>query len=169
MKKILCQIIIAFGLITSAYALEVETHRSLNEYIAQQEFNEIEFSLKSFLTNQLEFKDGVKEIINSKEVFDWLGEGGIKEDKPDFPAINFIRSFNHFHDPLTDEGFPSGISSVVWSQMPINGQFYGYYSWHDVRYYFYKALTLPGKDSRDDKYADLFRGLGQIMHLNRRA
>ncbi len=165
MKKILCQIIIVLSFIATAEALIVETHETLNEYIVLQDFTEINFSLNSYLKNELGFEKGVKEIINSRYTFKWLGEGGKKEDEPDFPAIPYHRSFNHFHDPLTDEGFPSGISSVVWSQMPIYGQFDGYYSWHDVRYYFYKALTLPGKEGRDDKYADLFRGLGQLMHL----
>ncbi len=165
MKKILCQIIIALSFLATAEALIVETHETLNEYIALQNFTKIDFSLNLYLKNELSFQDGATEIVNSKKVFKWLGEGGIKEDEPDLPTIYYLRSFNHFHDPLTDEGFPNGTSSVVWSQMPINRQFYGYYSWHDVRYYFYKALTLPEKDSRDDKYADLFRGLGQLMHL----
>ena len=156
---------ISLCFITMASALEVETHETLNEYIARQNFSVIEFSLDTYLKSELDLAQGKDEKINRLEVFKWLGEGGEKEDKPDFSAIPYRRSFNHFHDPLTDEGFPNGISSVVWSQMPVNGQFDGYYSWHDVRYYFYKALTLPGKEGRDDKYADLFRGLGQLMHL----
>lgn len=184
----MCQIIITLCFLTSVNALDVKTHKTLNEYIAQQDFNEIEFSLKSFLTNQLEFKDGVKEIINSKEAYKWLSEGGEKEDIPgfdripsgeneDYPefflAIPYRRSFNHFHDPLTDKGFTgladiwflTGESSIIWFQLPISEQYDGDYSWHDVRRYFHLALTHPEKDVREDYFAHMFRGLGQLMHL----
>ncbi|MBA4369937.1 MAG: hypothetical protein C0403_20095, partial [Desulfobacterium sp.] len=102
------------------------------------------------------------------------GEGGEKEDKPGIPIPpwEYGRSINHFHDPLTNKGWFNiggtafiGDSSIIWSQKPRGKQYFGEYSWHDVRYYFYKALTLQVKENRDDNFAEMFRGLGQLMHL----
>jgi hypothetical protein len=42
---------------------------------------------------------------------------------------------------------------------------YGFYSWNDVRGYFYDALTAPDQITKERKLAETFRGLGQLMHL----
>jgi hypothetical protein len=173
MKKTLSFIFIALFFITSAYALEVNNHKILNEYIARQNFDKIDFSLDSYLKDKLRVPEGIDGKINSLEIFAWLGEGGIQEDLPEGLTIPYARSFNHFHDPLTNQGFSdlSGVeqldikSSVIWSQLPIGEQYFGDYSWHDVRNYFYLALTTPEKQERDEHFSDMFRGLGQLMHL----
>ncbi len=175
MKKTLSHIFIALFFITSTYALDVDNHKILNEYIAIQDFTTIGFSLDSYLESKLGLIEGVDEQVNRLQIFKWLGEGGTKEDLPGglTTLLPYARSFNHFHDPLTNKGFTDlqemeqvGIkSSVIWSQLPIGGQYFGYYSWHDVRSYFYLALTYPEKEDRDDSFADMFRGLGQLMHL----
>lgn len=47
-----------------------ETHRAINEYIAQTSING--FSLKEYLINNLGLAKGVDEIIGEK----WVGENG---------------------------------------------------------------------------------------------
>ena len=148
------------------YALKPETHRVINEYVAQASLDG--FSLGLYLRNQLGIEDGVSHSFNSKEVWESIGDGGENEDEP------FTRSANHFHNPLTKQGFTgiwgtgflSGVSSVLWSQQPKEAQTPGgYYSWVDARKYFYKALTDSDKTAREENFAETFRGLGQLMHL----
>jgi hypothetical protein len=158
------------------YALEVDTHQAINKYIALGTING--FSLDSYLKNQLGFRNGVEEQIkfgDSKNVWSWIGGGGVSEDKPPrFFQIPYLRSTNHFHDPMSNQGFGGfifgllfrGESSIQWSQKPIGAQNPGgHYSWFDTRDYYYQALTSPAKTDRDKYFAETFRGLGQLMHL----
>ena len=169
--RILLTLAIAFNLASVCYALETKTHQAINEYIARGTFNG--FSLKSYLQAQLGIQEGVAASIQSKTVSEWLGYGGIYEDIP-YWYMPYLRSVNHFHNPLTKQGFSgfwgigflSGVSSIQWSQESFGTQGPGgHYSWFDVRDYFYKALTATDKTTRDQNFADTFRGLGQLMHL----
>lgn len=170
-RKHLLQIVIIQAVVSvffvHSYALEKESHKQINEYIARNNPNG--FSLHSHLKDPLGFQKGVEEEFSSKAVWWWLGEGGKTEDEP------FTRSANHFHNPLTDEGFSglwgngvflAGDSALSWSQKDVGHQSQGgYYSWYDTRDYFYNALTGSTKTEREDYFAETFRGLGQLMHL----
>jgi len=159
---------------STCYALETDTHRDMNRYIARKPLNG--FSLDTYLKN-LGIQNGINEVFNSKRVYTWLGEGGIREDAPDWYSLLPRRAVNHFHNPLSDiseagfHGFFGGTmlhgdSSIVWSQKPLGEQSPGgCYSWEDVQNYFFKALTATDKASRDNYFAETFRGLGQLMHL----
>lgn len=104
----------------------------------------------------------------------WIKDGGLYEDIPTW-MLTYLRSVNHFHNPLTDQGYSgpwytfgivSGLSSTQWMVLPQETQSPGgYYSWHDVRNYYYKALTSSDQNTRDTYFAETFRGLGQLMHL----
>ncbi len=150
-----------------SYALETSTHREINIFISKGTFQG--FSLDQYLKDELKIQGGVEELfvdfVEPMSVREWLGAGGVREDKPP-GGIPYLRSMNHFHNPLTDQGFFSGESSLFWAQKSIGTQSPGgYYSWNDVRDYFYKALTLSTKTERDSYFAKMFRGLGQLMHL----
>jgi hypothetical protein len=58
-------------------------------------------------------------------------------------------------------------SSVRWMQEPRQGDVDtgGFWSWRDARRLYYRALTEPGASNREILWADVFRALGQIMHL----
>jgi hypothetical protein len=174
-KKILGILGVALLCTSSIYSLETDTHEEINEYIARNTLNG--FLLETYLKDQLGMQSGVEEIVNSKKIWRWFRDGGLKEDKP-YWWMPYLRSVNHFHNPLTDQGFSgiwgtgflSGSSSIQWSQWPLGAQSIivlgsGNYSWHDVRDYFYKALTLTNKADRETNFAETFRGLGQVMHL----
>jgi len=181
MKKILSAILILSIFITSiSYALDIRTHRAINEHIGQNALNG--FSLDVYLKKQLGIQNGINELFsynsNSQEIWRWIRVGGEFEDAPPGINIPYVRSTNHFHDPLKDISqagfsgiwdiphFLSGDSAVLWSQRARNTQIPGgYYSWHDVRGYFYNALTASNKDTRNTNFAETFRGLGQLMHL----
>ncbi len=172
MRKITVLVtLIILSQVSFSYALNVETHKAINEYIANNSLNG--FSLDSYLKSQLELQSGVDEKFNSLEVWKWLRDGGEYEDKPAW-TIPYLRSVNHFHNPINEQGFTgiwgtglaSGESAILWSQKAIGTQSPGgYYSWFDVRDYYYKALTSSDKTTRDINFAQTFRGVGQLMHL----
>ncbi|MDF1592230.1 MAG: hypothetical protein P1P89_11990 [Desulfobacterales bacterium] len=159
-----------------SFALNPATHRTINDFVCQNSLNG--FSLDLCLKDQLGFLLGIDEGINpepgiTKTVSVLIEDGGEFEDEPPW-TIPYLRSVNHFHNPLTDGGFSgiwgtgflAGESSILWSQKLVGEQGPGgHYSWHDVRDYFYKALTSSNNATRDDYFADTFRGLGQLMHL----
>jgi hypothetical protein len=157
-------------------ALEVGTHELINEMISFNNFNN--FSLNTYLIDHLGINEGVNELFNGNAVSRWIRKGGLYEDEPWNPPFDFtlpyLRSVNHFHNPLTEKGFSgflfgvslSGDSSVKWAQKPIHTQSPGgHYSWYDARDYFYKALITRDKTFREKFFAETFRALGQLMHL----
>ena len=186
LKRLLSILVLASGFLciqtTLVSALEVATHRQLNEWAATQ--NIAGFSLDEKLRDQLGLKEGVEEIIDEKQIFRWIGDGGAFEDNPsNLPvlgrAINLFlhRYVNHFHNPLlpwNQAGFSgivgglslSGESSILWAQKPVGTQsLFGDWSWRDAQNYFYNGLTNPDKNTREDNLAKTFRSVGQHMHL----
>jgi hypothetical protein len=174
-KVFLCFILIFLLLYSYAYSLKVETHEDINEHIARN--NTVGFSLDYYLKNNLGFINGaeqeVKKGTTTQEVFEWLGEGGDREDA-------LLRYANHYHDPLDDwstAGY-GGLSAILWAQddtndgqlgMPVNA-----FAWQHVREYYHIALTgrdfadtvvAPDKAARGEYFAETFRGVGQLMHL----
>ncbi|MEN6318231.1 MAG: hypothetical protein ABFD82_05700 [Syntrophaceae bacterium] len=146
---------------TSLYALNVETHRSINEHITKNMFNG--FSLNDYIKEQLGMQKGYDEKILNKKVLNWISDGGEYEDKPGW-CVPYWRSRNHFHNPMNKSGFSgwwdtgifSGMSAVNWISQPANTQSCGYYSWNDARDYYYKALTSSDKETREANFADAF-------------
>ena len=183
---------------SKSFSLEEKTHEAINQHIAQSTINE--FSLNSYLIDNLGLKDGFKESFKGidasgnevyKKVFEWLGYGGVQEDRPGewydyLPLIGKpTRSVNHFHNPLkawSEAGLNdkilgilsyTGQSQVLWAQNS-NQDVGGNWAWQDARRYFYISLTgrnLDGteiartKTERDAYFAYTFRAVGQLMHL----
>ncbi len=111
---------------------------------------------------------GIATPLKDLRAYEWIAEGGEYEDEP----VRFLR---HFHDPLVSSWALSGLemifdSSLLWMQLDDgvdagtvdSGQGW---SWPDARRAYYHALTFTAKPDRDQKWADTFRALGQIMHL----
>ena len=161
-----------FCMDATTHALNKPTHRLINQYIVQNSFNG--FSLDSYLKSPVGIPGGILESFNKKNAWEWLRDGGQYEDEP-----AFLRSVNHFHNPINKEGFSglswllwggfgwlNGVSSIQWSQEPVGTQSPGgHYSWFDVRNSYYNALTAVNDADRQQNFADTFRGLGQLMHL----
>ncbi len=174
-KILLTTIVLSIYISSFSYALDISTHRAINAYIAQNTLNS--FSLDLYLKNQLGMQSGIKESLKSNnesyEAWQWIREGGFYEDKPPW-TFPYLRSRNHFHNPINKQGFSgiwgtgflSGESAILWSQRAIGTQSpYGYYSWLDVRDYYYNALKSTDKTTKDTNFAQTFRGVGQLMHL----
>ena len=109
---------------SQAFSLKEDTHKAINEYIAQTTVNG--FSLKSHIMNNLGFKNGFNENLKgydadgkdiSKKVFQWLGYGGIQEDRPgaiiDYVTQKPTRSFNHFHNPIKPSWNEAGLNDYI--------------------------------------------------------
>lgn len=173
-----CQICVVICLIsllystTLSYALDVLTHQTVNTYIVNKTING--FSVDDFLRNSLEFTEGKEAEINGKKVYKWFSDGGRFEDKPPW-TLPYVRSSNHFHNPITDKGFSGvmgvpillpGQSTVEWAQRSTGTQSPGgYFSWFDARSNYHLALTSKDLGVREDRFGKVFRGLGQLMHL----
>jgi hypothetical protein len=112
----------------------------------------------------------------------WLAQGGEREDDGS-PFSATARFYRHFHNPLLawDEAglltrYPFHISphqytsSVHWMQahdqaQDDGGAAGGTWAWRDARRLQYLVLTTADARQREAYAADLFRALGQIMHL----
>jgi hypothetical protein len=147
----------AFG--GSVLTLGVDTHTLVNRQAAlQSEY------FRSHLREAIGFHDDVLTPLrkgnDSRQLVQWLEEGGARED-------DGVRFLHHFHDPLQSPesaGLGRGparfSSSIRWMHDP--GQDW---SWPAARNLYYQALTEADPVRRDALWADLFRAVGQIMHL----
>ena len=154
-------ICIIFNDTNISFALGKDTHKSINEYVSQQNLNK--FSLNDYLKIQLGMKEGTETYFKSdyldQQVFKWIGYGGKKEDAG-------FRSANHFLNPITNTGLSGNYSALQWATLSVATQsFSPFASWNDVRNNYLKALTAKDKETREDYFAMTFQGIGQVMHL----
>lgn len=174
---VIITVVIMFYFVPWIMALEVETHSAINKYIAQSTFSipngtPTGFTLDDYLKKQLGMNDGKDTFFNSKKVFDIIGDGGVYEDKP-YWSCPYLRSKNHYLNPLNDSGFSGlwgtslfqGMPADAWALSPMQSQYCGYNSWNDVRLYYFLALTATTQADHDNYFAMTFQGVGQIMHL----
>ena len=152
-------VVLAVVVGSPAFALGELTHGIINREAAlgSSVFDE-------YVRNALGFRAGNTTLLRSgeelRQINQWIAEGGEREDD----ALRFLV---HFHDPLrsTDSaGLGLGparvASSVTW--MHDRAQLW---SWPSARVRYYQALTENDPVRREALWADLFRSLGQIMHL----
>jgi hypothetical protein len=169
--------------VNSATALQESTHAIVNEQASRHS------QLDQFLKAQLGFPEGIEEPVRGREgerlVFEWIREGGKREDDVGGPGGLLLREsrfFRHFHDPLYQaDGSGRGSwdeaglrflglqeSSVRWMQrlnQDAQAARTGNFSWRNARQYFLAGLTKAAPEEREDAFALTFRALGQIMHL----
>ena len=144
----------------SVEAYEVDTH-------AQMSLRAVDFSqLSKLLIDDLDLRDGLKQVLSGKRVEDWIAEGSKREDDYYSPDILF-RFRRHFHDPLQpweQAGLRKDkaveMSSVIWGQSASQA-----WGWPNVRDYYYEGLIAESQPRRDEMLARTFRGLGHLMHL----
>ncbi|MGC9325352.1 MAG: hypothetical protein ACP5G0_11455 [Desulfomonilia bacterium] len=180
MKRITLLIMISsFAVVCSpgeGFALHTETHEYIHEYIGDPVFTG--FNLHHYMKEYLGFQKGVNQVILGNpywwlpapvqmSVLEWLKKGGTFEDNPPFcTAVPYLRTLNHFHDPLeedlTQAGCGEGCDAIIWACQAAGEQGY---SWHDIREYYYMALTSEDDLEQHMQFSNTFRGLGQIMHL----
>jgi hypothetical protein len=158
------------GWVSGAWAFQLETHRVVNERAV------VVSTLDAHLKEELGLRGGILEVFNSIRVQDWIGIGGRAEDlfREDEVGGALYRSKHHFQNPLLSwdrAGLTgrcilpvTGQASVRWAQSE-QDQTGGSARWADARRLFLTSLALPSKGERDTAAADLFKILGQQMHL----
>lgn len=165
-RKFIFLILLLILFQNNLFALETDTHQALNSAVSNITTPE-GFNLDSYLKKNLGLTQGIEELVSeNKTIKNWFREGGKYEDAPPW-TMPYIRSVNHFHDPLSNKGL-KGIanSSIQWALMPKGTQTVGgNYSWFDSRDYFYQALIGKDKTIRNEYYGKTFRALGQLTHL----
>ena len=145
------------------------THRDLSKIAANNSV------LDSGYLSVLGIKDGFDAKLTwsggqlgpVQAVEDWIQEGAQYEDGV---SILFDQRYrNHFHNPL--EPWPSaglnddlvtGQSALLWAQ---NAQNNPSWSWPGVRLIYYLALITTVKADRDAYLAQMFAGIGHLIHL----
>jgi hypothetical protein len=120
--------------------------------------------LDSFLLSHLgfEFPQGINQPINGQhKVIDLIAAGSVQED---YPAH---RVLNHFHDPTHIWNVAGlgrvNLSSIVWSQSPVQGAGANR-SWKNARDAYFAALTGATDAERKRWYAETFLTLGHLIH-----
>lgn len=158
---IILTLTISFSSICNSYDTD-NVHPNINENAL------IQSNIDNFLKNQLGIINGIKMVFKDKRITEWIKYGGKLEDE------THCRSKFHFHDP-TESWDSAGLSnlavdtycldykhrsSLVWAQDTDN-----LWTWQKARQYYFEALTGSNKDLREEKFANTFRSLGQVMHL----
>lgn len=150
-------------------ALNELTHALVNQSAGETE------DFDRLLKSRFGFAQGVKQRFQGRTVSQSLGLGGIREDDGSL-FLGTARYLRHFHDPLKPWD-RSGLelvpfiqyeSSIRWMQRPNRGAQScrtGDWSWPEARRYYVDALTCQAPRDRERAWANLFRALGQVMHL----
>jgi len=137
------------------WAFEVNTHRQITEKAIEK----VESTLNSYLVDNLGLEGGLNASLPGGTPRELMIQGSDFED-------NGFRSANHFHDPISNDGWEGNESAIAWGLRPIGAQAGDEsWSWNDAREYYFKGLTLPTKNEREEQWGKLFRALGQFMHL----
>ncbi len=155
-------------------AYEIPTHKMISDNAVQAS------QIDSVLRDQLQLTAGVNTVFLGRRAAVWIADGAGYEDQPEY------RVLNHFHDPLAPSWdtaglrvvFQVGQSSVLWQQNPnqngstvllqggkgvvAGGQ---NWSWKDARESYRRAVTAAEEATRELAFADVFRSLGQLVHL----
>jgi hypothetical protein len=151
-----------------ACALNEDTHELVNEAAIPRE--RLDRALRG-----LGLRQGIDEPFQGFTATRWMRQGGRMEDDGSI-LLGTARYLRHFHDPLQpwdSAGLKWPIlgqheSSVRWMQRPGTQPkrcLAGDWSWQEARRYYLDALTCEDPDQRDQAWANLFRALGQVMHL----
>ncbi len=108
-----------------------------------------------------------------------------EDDNAKQDPIGGYRSLNHFYDPtknpplgLTDQPWPLptaaiGRDSFTWASISnspgkdsyLESGKYNIWSWQNARYYEWLGLTATNRLDRQTNLANMFRAVGQVMHL----
>ncbi len=165
-------LLMSWLLVPGAWAFQIPTHQDLNDRSAAAS------TVGARLTDELDMRGGLEQKIRGKRIVDWIRDGGAAEDQyfgdERLGAIN--RSKHHFHNPLLGWDVAgldgrcavpfSGQASVRWAQATDQeAQAFESATWADARRKFKDFLTLGSGGDRDEAGAQMFRILGQQMHL----
>jgi hypothetical protein len=136
--------LITFLILPDVFAYKINTHRDISKKAVALSESYIQFLN--------EFSQPVEAAFELTEL------GSISEDEEP-------RYLRHFYDPINEVGL-SRISghfeaAISWGYQSSDNL----YSWTKAREYMYQSLTSVTREAQDDNYINLYRSLGQIIHL----
>ncbi len=140
-RKIIYSIIFVFIAITTSLALLISRVFVYDTNIAHPGLTKLAAELYNRQTSRIKLTD---------QEINWLTEGAIEEDTP-------LRWFNHFYDPIYNQGFNGSFDSAKKWATDIDGQTsysQGNQTWQEANYQFQKG---------DKEKA--FVALGHVLHL----
>lgn len=135
------------------YAYSKNVHEQITKKTIDQNIN-----LKKYLTD-IGFSKGVDTLLNHVTIRDWVITGSWMED------VGYDIATSHYYEPISNKGYSVlgveiGQSAYNRANDPTNSM-----SWIWARSHFYEALTTNFNGRREPAFADVFRALGQVMHL----
>jgi hypothetical protein len=156
MKKFKVTIIVSVFLTCQSwlcYSFETETHRLLSRQAV------LGSAVDDFLKNELNFTNGVNEVLVGKPIIETVAQGSFDED-------DGFRYLNHFHNPLRTWnqagllGSTLGNSSIIWGQTSGQG-----FAWQNARDEYFLGLTATTQAGRNDHLSKTFSAIGHLIHL----
>ena len=178
-------LVVVFGGAISVKALNGPSHGLINRAASGEGTSDVySNAFDNVLRESLGLPNGRDTVVRTPDltVIDFLAEGGEREDDG-LPFSAKARVYRHFHNPLLPwdaagllTRYPFRLqphqytSSVRWMQADDQaaddgGAAGGAWAWRDARRLQYLVLTTDDARQREAYAADLFRALGQIMHL----
>lgn len=99
----------------TTYALETDSHKLVNERAA------INSKIDSYFQSELKMLNILDAPFGKRNALGWLTDGGVYEDKP-LGIFNFryLRSRNHFYNPLNGSGFTDWTSACGINECPVS-------------------------------------------------
>lgn len=162
---VLSAFLIHFGLPAKLEGHSVPVHRKVADAAAQAapDFNEY---------METTFGPGKAPLLDGKTPIGWIIEGAERED--DSP-----RFYNHFYNPFTAGGLTDlrFVTALLYQSFPVSSKNWGTgddvkgiggpnrFAFGSARLYEYYALTDQSKTAREQYFGQMFRSLGQVVHL----
>ena len=159
---------------------EIPVHRAITVHAAASAY--------TASPGYLEFIDMIAAELPLEEATNFMAIGSALEDAVD-EDVGGKRSYNHFYDPLTRLGLsnippddripPLGKDSFTWASerncpgvnfggfagLGRNVGKYNTWSWQNARDYEWLGITAASKPERSQALTDMFRAIGQVVHL----
>lgn len=142
------------------FSFEPETHaeisvRAVQKSVLSQQSVLSDMGLQSsILDDSQQFPNGRARNRNIVELFQ---DGARFED-------DFLRSLNHFYNPLTGAGIRDSSPSPDWAISGAGDTSTTKFSFNAAREYMYNALTDGSESFRLRQFGLMFRSLGQVIH-----
>ncbi len=178
-------VILSFSLFgIGSFGHDIPVHRAItiNAAASAYDASPAYVSFVNMISSDLSYADqnGRSGVTN------YMVEGSAHEDdKLKDDPIGGYRSLNHFYDPtknpplgLTDQPWPLrtaaiGRDSFTWASISnspgkdsyLESGKYNIWSWQNARYYEWLGLTATNRLDRQTNLANMFRAVGQVMHL----
>lgn len=185
--KFKCFLMLCLGVLAlKAFAHDIPVHRAIT-------FN-AEQSAYSSSPNYVSFINSVSNDVGHNVATNFMNDGSAFEDNIDAPGdVGGKRSMNHFYDPL-DPTYGKGLSDappdrriitgtnsfawgsalncvgynfkgITWLGFGNNENTTNVWSWQNARGYEWIGLTATNQADRQTNLFQMFRAVGQVMHL----